>query len=69
MSPLTSPDDHSPVKPPCSIEFNKMIEDSDSNIDNAQGIISDVAMLIDDINDKHVSINCIDLNYGNIWNL
>ncbi len=49
-----SPDDHSPAKPPCSIEFNKNIEDSDSNIDNAKGIISDVVVLINDINNKCV---------------
>ncbi len=31
-----------------------MIEDSDSNIDNAEGIISDAIMLIDDIKDKRI---------------
>ncbi len=30
MSPLTSPDDHIPVKPASSIEFNEIIEDSDT---------------------------------------
>ncbi len=50
MSPLTSPEDHSPVKPLCSIEFNKTNEDSDSNIDDAEGIIGDAVMLMDDVN-------------------
>ncbi len=50
MSPMTSPNDHSPVKPPCSIEFNETVEESDSNIDNTEGIISDAVMLIDDKN-------------------
>ncbi len=52
MSPLTSLNDHSLVKPACSIEFNEMIEDSDSNVDNAEGINSDVVMLIEDVNNK-----------------
>ncbi len=52
MSPITSPHDHSTVKPACSIEFNKTIEDSESNIDDTEGIISDAVILIDDINDK-----------------
>ncbi len=52
MSTITSPNDLSPVKPPCSIEFNEMIEDSDSDIDNADGIISDDAMLINDMNNE-----------------
>ncbi len=54
MSPITSPDDNSPVKPPCSIEFNEMIDESDSDIDNSEGIISDAVMLTDDINDECV---------------
>ncbi len=44
LSPLTSPKYHSPVKPACSVEFNKTIEDSDSNIDNAEGNTSDAVM-------------------------
>ncbi len=54
MSPITSPNNNSPVKPPCSIEFNNTIKDSNSNIDNSEGIISDAVMLIDDIKDNHV---------------
>ncbi len=50
MSPLTSPDDHSPVKPASSIECNETIKDADSNIDSAEGINSDAVMLIKDIN-------------------
>ncbi len=52
MSPITWPHDHCPVKPPCPIKFNKTIEDSDSNIDDAECIISDAVMLIDDIKDR-----------------
>ncbi len=52
VSPITSPDDHCPVKPPCSIEFKDTIDDSDSNIDDARGIIRDTVMLINDINDE-----------------
>ncbi len=55
MSPITLPNDHSPVKPPCPIEFNKTIEDSDINSVDAECIISDAVMLIDDINNKLVS--------------
>ncbi len=54
MSPTTSPNDHSPMKSPCYIEFNETIEDSDSNIDNTEGIISDAVVLINDTNNKHV---------------
>ncbi len=54
MSQITSPDDYSQVKPLCSIEFNETIEYSDSNIDNADGIISDAVILINDISNKHV---------------
>ncbi len=52
MPPLTSPNQHSQVKPASSIEFNKTIEAFDSNIDNAEGINSDAVMLIQDMNDK-----------------
>ncbi len=52
MSPLASPNDYSPLKPASSIEFNKMIDNSDRNIDGAEGINSDVVMLIEDINNK-----------------
>ncbi len=45
MSPSTSPNDHSPVNPASSIEFNETIED----MNDAEGINSDA---IEDINDK-----------------
>ncbi len=56
MSPITSPNDHSPVKPPCLNEFNKTIEDSDSDVDNAECIINDAIMLIDEINNERILV-------------
>ncbi len=50
MSPTTSPNDQSPVKPPCHIEFIKTIEDSDSDINSAEYIVRDAVFLTDDIN-------------------
>ncbi len=37
MSPLTLPDDHSPVNPALSFETQETIDESDSNIDEIKG--------------------------------
>ncbi len=50
MSPWTSPDEHSPVKPAPSIETEETIDESDSDIDNIKGLNSEAAMLFQDIN-------------------
>ncbi len=48
MSLLTSPNDHIPAKPAPSIETNKTIEESDSDIDEVEGLNSDsVAVLLE----------------------
>ncbi len=40
MSPQTSPDDNSPVKPALSVETKEIIDESDSNIDVIKGVNS-----------------------------
>ncbi len=42
------------MKPASSIEFNKIIDDLDSIINNTEGINSDAVMLIEDIKNKFV---------------
>ena len=41
MYPLTSPDDHIPVKPTLSIETKETIDESDSIIDDIDGLNSE----------------------------
>jgi len=55
MSPLTSPDDHSLVKPAPSISTEDLIYESDSNIDDIEGINSEAVALFWDINNEQVS--------------
>ncbi len=62
MSPLASPNDYSPLKPASSIEFNKIIDDLDSIINNTEGINSDAVMLIEDKKTNSCWINHIDPN-------
>ncbi len=50
MSPQTSPDGHSPVKPVLSIETEERIDESDSDIDDIEGLNSESVMLFQDIN-------------------
>ncbi len=51
MSPLTSPDDHSPVKPAPTIKTKETIDESNSDIDDIEGLNSESVMLIQDINE------------------
>ncbi len=67
MYPLTSPNGHSPVKPAQSIKTKKTIEESDSNIDNIEGLNSDAVMLFGDINkecimDKSYRLELMEIN-------
>ncbi len=45
MSPPTSPDDHSPLKPALSIEIKEMDNDTDSYIDDIEGLNSETIIL------------------------
>ncbi len=52
MSPITSPNDHSPVKPAPSVEINNTVNESYS-IDNVEGINSDAFTVFWDINEEN----------------
>ena len=41
MSPITSPDNFSPVKPAPYVKSNDRLDESDSNIDDVEGNNSD----------------------------
>ncbi len=54
MSPITSPDDHSPVKPALFIETKQMDYDWDTNIDDIEDLSSEAVTLFQDINEDCV---------------